>query len=130
MTNQNSSDESIANAVVAKRGSARSKIPRHGTSGRLATFIWRRDAPQEINSRQECGKREDARSNDTARVQVEHRFKAVSGTGGRVSFGFFRNIKKYLQIKNLCRSKRKVARSFSGSSFPYRYRPSFALPGR
>lgn len=79
-----------------ERVGARQKS-KHGTSGRFATFIWRR----ENNPRRECKKNDSA--NDTK--DMEHRLKNSSGS--KVSFDFFKNIRKHLQIKNLCKSKQK-----------------------
>ncbi|KMQ97455.1 suppressor of cytokine signaling 6 [Lasius niger] len=95
MINPNADSESVV-STAAERVNARQKS-KHGTSGRFATFIWRR----ENNLRQEC-KRNDS-ANDTK--DMEHRLKNPSGS--KVSFDFFRNIKKHLQIKNLCKSKHK-----------------------
>lgn len=95
MINPNADLESVV-STAAERLDARQKS-RHGTSGRLAAFIWRR----ENNSRQEC-KRNDS-ANDTK--DIEPRLKNPSSS--KVSFDFFRNIKKHLQIKNLCKSKHK-----------------------
>lgn len=98
MINPNSDSESIASTAMERVG-ARQKS-KHGTSGRFATFIWRR----ENNPRQEC-KRNDS-ANDTK--DMEHRLKSPSGS--KVSFDFFKNIRKHLQIKNLCKSKQKVSK--------------------
>ncbi|EFN74396.1 Suppressor of cytokine signaling 6 [Camponotus floridanus] len=95
MINPNSDSESIASTAMERVG-ARQKS-KHGTSGRFATFIWRR----ENNPRQEC-KRNDS-ANDTK--DMEHRLKGPSSS--KVSFDFFKNIRKHLQIKNLCKSKQK-----------------------
>ncbi|XP_070151045.1 uncharacterized protein [Polyergus mexicanus] len=95
MINPNSDSESVISTAMERVG-ARQKS-KHGTNGRFATFIWRRES----NPRQEC-KRNDS-TNDTK--DMEHRLKNPSGS--KVSFDFFRNIKKRLQIKNLCKSKRK-----------------------
>lgn len=100
MINPNSDSESIASTAMERVG-ARQKS-KHGTSGRFATFIWRR----ENNSRQEC-KRNDS-ANDTK--DMEHRLKSPSSS--KVSFDFFKNIRKHLQIKNLCKSKQKVSNHF------------------
>lgn len=96
MINPNSDSESIA-STAAERVDARQKS-KHETSGRLTTLIWRRDN----NLRHEC-KREDSMNDIKA---MEQRFKNPSSS--KVSFGFFKNIKKHLQIKNLCKSKEKV----------------------
>lgn len=97
MINPNSDSESIASTTMERVG-ARQKS-KHGTSGRFATFIWRR----ENNPRQECKKNDSA--NDTK--DMEHRLKNSSGS--KVSFDFFKNIRKHLQIKNLCKSKQKAS---------------------
>ncbi|EFN81362.1 Suppressor of cytokine signaling 6 [Harpegnathos saltator] len=50
---------------------------------------------------------------------MEHKFKTAT-TSGRMSFttpSFFRNIKKYLQIKNMCRSKPKDKEAETTSPF-------------
>jgi len=97
MINPNSDSESIASTAVERVG-ARQKS-KHSTNGKLATFIRRR----ENNSRHEC-KREDSMNDIKA---MEQKFKNPSSS--KVSFGFFKNIKKHLQIKNLCKSKQKVS---------------------
>ncbi|XP_012227818.1 uncharacterized protein [Linepithema humile] len=104
MINPNSDSESIA-STAAERVGARQKS-KHGTNGGLATFIWRR----ENNSRHEC-KREDSMNDIKA---MEQRFKNPSSS--KVSFGFFKNIKKHLQIKNLCKSKQKNKETETNSS--------------
>ncbi|XP_032669592.1 uncharacterized protein LOC116843337 isoform X2 [Odontomachus brunneus] len=111
MINQNA-DEAIANATAAERQKSR-----HGISERLSTFIWRREALREMHSRQECKREDDVdATHDIARAQVEHKFKSTTANG-RMSFDFFRNIKKYLQTKNLCRSKQKNKEAEATSLF-------------
>ncbi|XP_014470792.1 PREDICTED: uncharacterized protein LOC106742402 isoform X2 [Dinoponera quadriceps] len=108
MLDQNT-DEAAANSTAAERGCARQKS-RRAISDRLATFVWRRESPRGTHPRQECKKEDDVDvTNDIS--QVEHKFK----TNGRVSF--FRNIKNYLQTKNLCRFKQKDKDAETSSFF-------------